>query len=170
MTATTLRPQLRSELLRQIGGPNAKKENLLQKGFTLVELMVVIVIVGILSAVAIPNFLASTDKAKATEAKTQIASILKQGQAYYQEDPTVLTSTMDATALATAFKSPADGATKFNYAAAFNSTSGVFTVTATANSTFGTVPSVATIAGCVKIPTGKVEINTYFSATAPTCA
>lgn len=170
MATSALRPQLQTALMRKLSQTSGQKKNLLQKGFTLVELMVVIVIVGILSAVAIPNFLASTDKAKATEAKTQIASILKQGQAYYQENPTVLTASMDAAALTAAFKSPADDATKFNYAATFNSTSGVFTVTATANSTFGTVPTVATIAGCVKIPTGKVEINTYFSATAPTCA
>ena len=50
---------------------NRKKgRNLLEKGFTLVELMIVIVIVGILSAVALPNFLSQTSKAKATEAKS----------------------------------------------------------------------------------------------------
>jgi len=65
---------------------NRKKgRNLLEKGFTLVELMIVIVIVGILSAVALPNFLNQTEKAKATEAKTKISSYLKQGHAEWQE-------------------------------------------------------------------------------------
>lgn len=62
-----------------------KSRNLLEKGFTLVELMIVIVIVGILSAVALPNFLSQTDKAKATEAKSVSSSYLKQIYAAYQE-------------------------------------------------------------------------------------
>jgi type IV pilus assembly protein PilA len=57
--------------------------NLLEKGFTLVELMIVIVIVGILSAVALPNFLSQTSKAKATECKSQLAAQLKQIAAEY---------------------------------------------------------------------------------------
>ena len=83
MTASTLRPQLRSALLRQIGEPN-KEKNLLQKGFTLVELMIVIVIVGILSAVALPNFLSQSTKAKATEAKSDISAIIKNAAAEFQ--------------------------------------------------------------------------------------
>ena len=46
-------------------------------GFTLVELMIVVVIVGILSAVALPNFLSQTDKAKATEASSKISASSK---------------------------------------------------------------------------------------------
>ena len=58
---------------------NRKKDrNLLEKGFTLVELMIVIVIVGILSAVALPNFLSQTSKAKATECTTKGGSIMSQ--------------------------------------------------------------------------------------------
>ena len=41
-----------------------KSHNALEKGFTLVELMIVIVVVGILSAVALPQFLGVRDKAE----------------------------------------------------------------------------------------------------------
>jgi type IV pilus assembly protein PilA len=58
-------------------------------GFTLVELMIVVVIVGILSAVALPNFLSQTDKAKATEATSKISALLKEAYAEYQFDGVV---------------------------------------------------------------------------------
>ena len=56
-----------------------------ESGFTRVELMIVIVIVGILSAVALPNFLNQTKKAKMTEPQTVISAALKQAAMLYQE-------------------------------------------------------------------------------------
>ena len=68
---------------------NAKK----QKGFTLVELMIVVAIIGILAAIAIPNFRNYQLKAKRGELPTNLKAIKTSQVAYQAEFDSFLTCT-----------------------------------------------------------------------------
>src|SRR4028118_514736 len=68
---------------------NKKRQD---KGFILIELLVVIIIIGILSAIALPSFLNQANKAKQSEAKQYIGSMNRSQQAVYAENGRFATS------------------------------------------------------------------------------
>ena len=59
--------------------------SLRQRGFTLLELMIVVAIVGILSAVAIPTFMRYIAKSKTMEARGQLEKLYNGARVYYME-------------------------------------------------------------------------------------
>ncbi|MBC7690362.1 MAG: pilin [Methylotenera sp.] len=129
-----------------------RKQSILSQntsGFTLVELMVVVGIIGILSAVAIPNYQRFQAKARQSEAKIGLAGIYTTEQAYMAEFSTFggALNNMGYTSTGTAK----------NYAIGVVGTSAAAGQTICFNSS---VP--ATPAACLGVPSGPVgAVNSW---------
>ncbi len=102
-----------------------------QKGFTLIELMVVIVIIGILSALAVPKMFGTSAKAKAAEAPNVISNWETLQSAYTQEKGS--SGTFDQIG----FKDPGADSKWFTYVGAVTGGGTGATMTATSRMDFG---------------------------------
>ncbi|MBD3333746.1 prepilin-type N-terminal cleavage/methylation domain-containing protein, partial [candidate division GN15 bacterium] len=104
-----------------------------RKGFTLIELMIVVVIIGILAALAIPRFMQATLKSKQSEAKTVLKQIYTLERAHRQETGDYLEGGADAssnTLTAMGFDYPTNS--KYDYTVVADADSG-FVATASPN-------------------------------------
>lgn len=105
----------------------------LQKGFTLIELMIVVAVIGILASIALPAYGDYVLRSKLTEAMTQLASMRVKLEQYYQDNRTYVGGC------------PAVGDAKYFIYACPTLTASTFQATATGVATQGTGGFVYTI-------------------------
>ncbi|MBD3217464.1 MAG: prepilin-type N-terminal cleavage/methylation domain-containing protein, partial [candidate division Zixibacteria bacterium] len=65
-----------------------KQSKVNSKGFTLIELMIVVVIIGILAAMAIPRWWKASERTKQSEAKLILKQIFTNQETYFQANTT----------------------------------------------------------------------------------
>jgi type IV pilus assembly protein PilA len=59
-----------------------------RKGFTLIEMLIVVVIIGLLAAIAIPKFATSKDRAKLASLRTDLRNLLTAEETYFSDNQT----------------------------------------------------------------------------------
>ena len=63
-----------------------KNKKITQRGFTLIEIMITVAILGILSAIALPSYLEHVKKGKRTEAKVELLRLAQMQESYFVQN------------------------------------------------------------------------------------
>ena len=71
-------------------GTQMNKFYRVQKGFTLIELMIVVAIIGILASIAVPSYREYVNRARATEATSALSQMRIRMEQYFQDNRTYL--------------------------------------------------------------------------------
>lgn len=77
-------------------------KKLKERGFTLIELMITVAIIGVLSAIAYPSYTSSILKGKRAQGRTALIALLQQQERYFTERNCYLGFTTASTSVATA--------------------------------------------------------------------
>lgn len=142
----------------------------MHKGFTLVELMIVVAIVGILASIGIPAYSNYVLRGKLTEAPTELAGMRVKLEQYYQDHRTYVGGCAAGTI------APLPSGTKYFTYTCPVLTASAFTVTATGVATEGTGDFVYTIDQSNTKQTtdapadwGAMPVNCWISKKGQTC-
>ena len=96
------------------------------KGFTLIELMIVVAIVGILAAIAMPYYGDYVKRGKLVDATTQLSDGRIKIEQYFQDNRTYAD-------VSSTIKSPCPASTKYFTISCSNQTTATYTITANGN-------------------------------------
>ncbi len=99
-----------------------KNKNLKKRGFTLIELMIVVAILGILAAVAIPAFINYMKRAKTSEATVNLKSITEGAMSYFDAEHGALSTSGELPASTTWTPNATPTSTKVDITGALGTT------------------------------------------------
>lgn len=136
----------------------------INKGFTLIELMITVAIIGILAAIAIPAYTQYVQQGKIAEATTTLSSLRVALEQYYQDNRTYVGGLCAPTA----------GSTKyFVYACTVGPTASTYTITATGSAGQGMAGYFYTIdqnnAKTSGLPDGSMGATCWISKSGEAC-